>query len=86
MFNVTYQNIEREVRYAVGQGRYILDDLKKIEDKTKIVFVHGKNDKLTNYLGAKYANQKVKSKIFLTDSGHAPFLEDASQFTKIMNQ
>ncbi len=49
--------------------------LKDIDIET--IFIHGKNDKITNYKGSVFSAEKVKnSKLVLTDGNHAPFLED----------
>ena len=49
--------------------------LKDIDIET--IFIHGKNDKITNYKGSVFSAEKVKnSKLVLTDGNHAHFLED----------
>ncbi len=50
-------------------------DLKKINIKTFLI--HGKQDKIINYEGSIFAHsQIINSEIILTESHHAPFLEN----------
>ncbi len=58
-------------------------ELKKINVKTFLI--HGKKDKIINYEGSVFAHSQIQSsELILTDSHHAPFLEDKSIILEIL--
>lgn len=53
----------------------LTDKLNNISAET--YFIHGKEDKIINYHGSVFASRKIKtSKLILTQSNHAPFLQE----------
>ena len=59
------------------------NDLKKINIPTYLI--HGKQDKIINYEGSVFAHSQIQnSDLILTDSHHAPFLEDENLIFNII--
>ncbi|WP_457639141.1 alpha/beta fold hydrolase [Persephonella sp.] len=67
---------------------FINTDLTDRLDKINIpaVFIHGKNDPITNYKASVFSSKKIKnSQLILTEAGHSPFIENPKQIKGIID-
>ena len=61
----------------------LTDRLKEID--IPVFLIHGKKDRIINYQASIYTNEKIKnSYLILTQSHHAPFLEDKTLITNLL--
>ncbi len=62
----------------------LTEEIKNISTKTFLI--HGKKDKIINYEGSVFAHsQIINSELILTDSHHAPFLENERLILEVLS-
>ncbi|WP_293447393.1 alpha/beta hydrolase [Persephonella sp.] len=84
-----YKNIplpEKEGSIKLLREFINLDLTERLEDiEIPVFMIHGKKDRIINYQASIYANEKIKnSHLILTQSHHAPFLEDKTLITNLL--
>ncbi len=84
-----YKNIplpEKEGSIKLLREFISLDLTERLEEIDIPVFlIHGKKDRIINYQASVFADEKIKNaQLILTQSHHAPFLEDKTLITNLL--
>ncbi|WP_457635186.1 alpha/beta fold hydrolase [Persephonella sp.] len=85
----SYKNVplpEKEGSIKLLREFIDLDLTERLEEiDIPVFFIHGKNDRIINYQASVFADEKIKNaQLILTQSHHAPFLEDKTLITNLL--